>query len=210
MFGYIYMTTNLINGKKYIGQKKSSKFLHEKYLGSGKILKQAIEFYGKENFKVELLCECESKEELDEMEIYYIKFYHAQTSRKYYNICKGGDAGPGGPMFKGHKHSEETREKMSRDRSGESNSNYGNHWNQSDELKALHSVLSSGENNGMYGKKHSDDTKKLIGMKNKESMTGRVRITDGHVNKIVKPDELDYYFSIGFYKGRTMKKKQPD
>ena len=42
MYGYIYLTTNHINGKKYIGQKKSNVFLGEKYLGSGKILKQAL------------------------------------------------------------------------------------------------------------------------------------------------------------------------
>ena len=38
MFGYIYLTTNLINEKKYIGQKTSNKFLGESYLGSGKLL----------------------------------------------------------------------------------------------------------------------------------------------------------------------------
>ena len=42
MYGYIYETTNLINNKKYIGKKVSSVFLAEKYLGSGRILKQSI------------------------------------------------------------------------------------------------------------------------------------------------------------------------
>lgn len=205
MYGYIYMTTNLINGKQYIGQKKAKEFLHEKYLGSGKILKQAIETYGRENFKVEMLCECDSKSDLDEKEIYYIQFYNAQSDRHYYNICKGGDAGPGGPMFQGHKHSDETRAKMSADRTGSKNSNYGNRWHQSDELKALHSKLSSGENNGMYGKKQSDATKKLIGEKNRESMKGRIRVTNGEINRYIKPDELDEYLSKGFYKGFTKK-----
>lgn len=207
MYGYIYITTNLIDGKKYIGQKKSKVFLHEKYLGSGKILKQAIEFYGKENFKVELLCECESKEELDEMEQYYIKFYYAQTSRKFYNICKGGEAGPGGPMFKGHKHSEETKQKMSESRRGENNGNYGNHWKMTDEQRKQCSELSKGEKNGMYGRKHSDETKKLIGDKNRGALKGRIRVTDGTTNKTIHPEELDYYLSIGFRKGMTFKNK---
>lgn len=70
MYGYIYKTTNLINNKIYIGQKKSNEFLNEKYLGSGKILRQAIDKEGKQNFKVELLEECESAQELNEREIF--------------------------------------------------------------------------------------------------------------------------------------------
>ena len=38
MFGYIYETVNLIDGKKYIGKHKSSKF-DSKYLGSGTYIK---------------------------------------------------------------------------------------------------------------------------------------------------------------------------
>lgn len=91
MYGYIYETTNLINGKKYIGQKKSSVFLEEKYLGSGTYLKRAINKYGKEHFKVKLIEECNSKEHLDEREIYWIKYYNAVKSNEYYNQSNGGD-----------------------------------------------------------------------------------------------------------------------
>jgi len=37
MYGYIYETTNLINGKKYIGQSKGK--FKPLYLGSGVVLK---------------------------------------------------------------------------------------------------------------------------------------------------------------------------
>lgn len=93
MFGYIYETTNLINGKKYIGQKTSNIFLAEEYLGSGKFIKRAIEKYGQENFKVRLIEKCDSKENLDEREIYWIAHYNAVKSKEYYNISKGGDGG---------------------------------------------------------------------------------------------------------------------
>ena len=50
----IYKTTNLINGKIYVGM-HSTDNLNDGYLGSGWILKQAIKKYGKENFKGEVL-----------------------------------------------------------------------------------------------------------------------------------------------------------
>ena len=89
MYGYIYLTTNLVNGKKYVGQKKSEVFC-EWYLGSGKILKQAIDKYGRENFKVEVLKWCNSKEELDQAEINEIADRSAAKSFDYYNIAIGG------------------------------------------------------------------------------------------------------------------------
>lgn len=60
MYGYIYKTTNLINGKIYIGQMHITIFLGNKYLGSGKILKQAINKDGYNNFVVDLLEEVET------------------------------------------------------------------------------------------------------------------------------------------------------
>lgn len=42
MYGYIYLTTNLINGKKYIGQHASPVFEPDRYIGSGVILWKAI------------------------------------------------------------------------------------------------------------------------------------------------------------------------
>lgn len=46
---YVYLTTNLVNNKKYIGQHYGE--VTDSYIGSGSILKKAIEKYGKNNFK---------------------------------------------------------------------------------------------------------------------------------------------------------------
>jgi hypothetical protein len=43
----IYKTTNIINGKYYVGKDINNS---ESYLGSGVLLKRAIKKYGKENF----------------------------------------------------------------------------------------------------------------------------------------------------------------
>ncbi|MEX0596844.1 MAG: GIY-YIG nuclease family protein, partial [Candidatus Paceibacterota bacterium] len=58
----VYKTTNLINDKIYIGIHET-KNLNDNYLGSGKLLKRAIEKYGSQNFKREYLFIFDNKEE---------------------------------------------------------------------------------------------------------------------------------------------------
>ena len=198
MKGYIYLTTNLINNKKYIGQKKSTYFKGNKYLGSGIRLKEAIKKYGKENFKVELLEEINSLEDLDIAEKSWIEKYNAVESDDFYNLSDGGQHGWNG--FTGHKHTEETKSNMSKNRTGEQNSNYGNRWSQSDELKQLHSELSSGENNGMYGKKHSAETKEILSEKALRYCWVCCDETKETL-RVLKSEQQDY-FNKGFRKGR--------
>lgn len=88
-YGFIYITTNLINGKRYIGQRKFTNGWRS-YLGSGKILKQAIEKLGRENFERNIVAITYSKEELDKLEIEWIENYNAVNDRGYYNIAFGG------------------------------------------------------------------------------------------------------------------------
>lgn len=91
MYGYIYLTTNLINNKKYIGQHKGAH--NPNYLGTGIAIKNAIIKYGKENFKNEVLCWCETKEEMDLKEIEFIEKFNAVENKEFYNQDKGGRGG---------------------------------------------------------------------------------------------------------------------
>lgn len=43
VYGYIYLTTNTVAGKIYIGQHIATKYEPDKYVGSGLILLRAIE-----------------------------------------------------------------------------------------------------------------------------------------------------------------------
>jgi group I intron endonuclease len=81
----IYKTTNLINGNFYIGQDSKN---NPNYLGSGLLLNKAIEKYGRENFIKETIQLCNTKEELNTQEIYWIS-----ELKPIYNIAKGGSGG---------------------------------------------------------------------------------------------------------------------
>lgn len=50
---FVYLTTNMINGKMYVG--RSVRPITQTYLGSGVLLKQAIAKYGPESFRREIL-----------------------------------------------------------------------------------------------------------------------------------------------------------
>lgn len=176
---YIYETTNLCNGKKYIGQHIGE--INDAYLGSGVLLKKAILKYGAENFQKRILCVCSSKDELDQKEKEYIAQYDAVNNKNYYNLHEGGNggnttagytpeqkaalskkfselaSGENNPMY-GKRHSEQSRQKMSiyaKDK--RDNSVY-----QTDEFKEKMSVLTSGKNNGMYGRHHTEESKALM------------------------------------------------
>ncbi len=86
----IYKTTNLINGKFYIGKNKNN---NNWYLGSGKLLLYAIKKYGKENFKKEIIEVCNSLEHMSEREIYWIDKLNSRDRNIGYNIQIGGDGG---------------------------------------------------------------------------------------------------------------------
>jgi len=107
VIGYIYMTTNLINGKIYIGQHRKTYF-DKKYFGSGKAIQNALKKYGKENFKVKILYWVKTIKRLEEAERLFIELYDSTNKKIGYNITYGGEIG----FFKGLHHSKETRRKM--------------------------------------------------------------------------------------------------
>ncbi|MBI6005961.1 GIY-YIG nuclease family protein [Clostridium perfringens] len=132
IYGIIYMTINNLNDKKYIGQHTN---LNDNYLGSGTLLQRAIKKYGENNFNRIILDYAFSQQELDIKEKCWISFYHATTREDFYNIHEGGTG--------------------------------GNTWAGKSDLEKLSfrirmSKLTKGINNGMYGKKHTEETKRKI------------------------------------------------
>jgi hypothetical protein len=83
-YGYVYLTTNTINGMRYIGQHRSNK-LDLNYIGSGSALKLAIREYGKEAFTCEIIEWCDSQQSLDDREIFWLLDTNAAMSPEFYN-----------------------------------------------------------------------------------------------------------------------------
>lgn len=106
-YGFIYLTTNLINGKRYLGQTKRPDTF--KYFGSGKAIRKALKKYGEQNFTREIIAFAFSKTDLDFLEEHFISEYNAVDSRNWYNISPAPNVTAG---FTGKKHSLETKTKM--------------------------------------------------------------------------------------------------
>ena len=82
----------------------------------------AIQKYGWENFKHEILYTNLTKEEAEQKEIELIAYYKSNQSEYGYNLSSGGESGS-----KGYKHTEEVKKRMSENRKGEKNAMYGKH-----------------------------------------------------------------------------------
>ena len=89
---YIYLITNKINSKNYVGQRlcpldKIPKT--DNYMGSGVRLHWAYDKYGIENFTKEIIAICHSKTIVDILEKEYIRQYR-EIGKAEYNVADGG------------------------------------------------------------------------------------------------------------------------
>ncbi len=118
----IYKTTCLITGKIYIGKDSKN---NSEYIGSGINLKKDIKKFGKQNFKKEILEYCDSKKQLNEREIFWIKELNACNSEIGYNLSNGGD---GGDTFTNNPRKEEIRKKKSKILKGKKRGIFSKEW----------------------------------------------------------------------------------
>ena len=104
----IYLITNRINGKKYVGQ--TSRTIEQRFNEHASCRRTAIDKaiakYGRENFTVEELETCEIVEQANEREQYWIAFCGCMAP-KGYNLTTGGKSNALKPV------SQETRKNMS-------------------------------------------------------------------------------------------------
>lgn len=210
----VYETTNLINGKTYIG-KHVTLNPEDDYLGSGTALKRAVQKYGKENFRKEILYIFDSKEEMNskEIELVSLEFCREKTN---YNLAPGGAGGFGfinDCGLQGYKLYPENA-KANRAKSNRTCiEKYGEDWRRErrklyvcsdetrDKLKELR------KNRFSVVEKHSEETKskmsaskKITSKGERNSQFGSMWITDGISNKKIK--KIDPIPDL-WYKGRS-------
>jgi len=89
-YGVVYLITNIVNNKKYVGiTTRSIDSRFEEHCKADSLIGKAIRKYGKDNFTIEIIAETTSKEDTVEKEIYYISNYNSFENG--YNLTIGGD-----------------------------------------------------------------------------------------------------------------------
>lgn len=117
---FVYISENLINGKKYIGSHNGNK---KEYYGSGILISKAIKKYGKHNFRRTILKEYKNIEEARASEEEFIKKYNTLDPNGYNISPTGGLTIYGchseitrrkiGEALKGKKRNEDQKRRMS-------------------------------------------------------------------------------------------------
>lgn len=152
MIYYTYATYNIVNYKVYIGV--THKPIESGYLGSGKLIKQAINKYGKEFFVRQDVFSGTLKE-ASYMEKYYINYYNATENKDhFYNLRHGGYDGPHGDITL-LKISEKTKAAWKNEKI---RNKYIEAFKTRDYSK-VGNYDKNGKNNPMYGKKHTKESK---------------------------------------------------
>ena len=158
----VYLIENKMNGKRYVGittDTLENRFTTHKSAartGSELHLHRAIRKHGEENFSINLLEECADVETMKTRETFWIdELGTLQILGKGYNMTRGGDG-----VF-GYRHTDDARRRMSENRSGEKNHNFGKAWGRKGTLseKAKQKISEK-----LTGRKiHNDDSKRKIG-----------------------------------------------
>ncbi len=209
MYYIIYKITCLVNNKIYIG-KHQTKDLNDGYMGSGKLLRRAINKYGMDNFNKEILHIFNNESDMNAKEKELVVI-----SEESYNLCPGGHGGFGyindmrkkgifPPAFtntktpKSKQKREETiakkyhnsfyriigqRGNISFLNSQENDSKWYDEW-KSKHKASLPANHQSGSLNSQYGKKFKF-------------------INNGTITKKVLVEELEQYLKLGYKLGRA-------
>lgn len=217
MFYTIYKITNLINNKIYIGKHQTLN-LDDGYMGSGKALKAAINKYGVECFKKEILHVFDNEADMNAAEKKLVIL-----GEDSYNLCPGGHGGFGyinsnielrvakNKKARAIANSNGALEKA-KARVAELNQDpQWREWRANLWRKSVYQKYPDGSCFRTFaGKKHTDASKKKIGEANKRlvgaanSQHGTCWVRNESGNKKIRIEDLEKYLELGYIKGRKM------
>lgn len=201
-YHFIYKTTNLLNGKYYIGM-HSTDNMDDGYLGSGKRLRYSIRKHGEGNHEREILEFVDSREELKKREEEIVNLNEI-AKVECMNLVVGGEGGfttevqslGGKATNKKYSNPVHTNERVNWSSKGGTNryKKYG----VSDKFKY-----------DWNGKEHSEETKKKMSESSKGQGAGKTNsqygtcwVTKGGENKKIKKEDLETYTRDGWVRGR--------
>lgn len=207
-YHFFYKTTNMINEKYYYGI-HSTKNLNDKYLGSGKYLRNSIRKYGEQNFKIEILEFFENREALLEKEKSFIN-EKLLLEENCMNLRPGGFGGFSSKEQSENAKKSNIKQKWLKENDFEwfqkkcKNISIGNKksYEEGREIKYFYDW------NGKY---HSEETKKKIGEKNSIKQKGQLNSQYGTCwvffeedkkSIKIKKEVLNNYLLKGWKKGR--------
>lgn len=206
---YFYRTTNTVNGKFYYGVRHSENPKKDSYLGSGLILKEAIQKYGREKFRKDILEYFPTMEEAYRREAEIVTD-DLVSNPMCYNVKHGGKGGLLGttiihrdqkirrvceisvPKYEAlgwiRGYPEETNLARVQARKG---------YRHSEETRRK-----IGEKSAQ--RKHSEKSKALMSQKHlgNRSTAGMIWITNEIEDKHILPENLELWISRGYRKGR--------
>lgn len=144
-FSCIYLWTNLVNGKKYVGQTTCfyRRMKTYRYVYPNAYMEHAVNKHGLDNFDITILERDVPLDKLDEREQYWLDYYQSYDADKGYNICKIASTTEGVTHTEEwcQEHSEWLKDK----------------WATDEEYRKFWQERMSGEKNYFYGKDCSGD-----------------------------------------------------
>ena len=207
MFYTVYKTTNLVNGKIYVGLHVTED-LDDNYLGSGKLIQAAIKKYGVENFKREYIKVCSSYEEMANLEAKIVNEDFVKRNDTY-NMKTGGT----GSWY--HVNSNKEEKAKSSSQGGQTRSRRDDNPFKDPEWQKNFNSMNNPEIVKKIGAKANTpeaiakkkETWKITGRGkgSKNSQFGTCWVTHSELgNKKISKTDLDKFLSLGYTKGRKI------
>lgn len=207
LFYTVYKTTNLVNGKIYVGL-HITEDLNDNYLGSGSQIRAAVKKYGKENFKREYIKICSGPEEMYNLEAEIVNEDFVKRPDTY-NMKTGGT----GSWYHVNSNPEQKRKTSStggvktssRDTNPFKDPNWQREFNSMTNPEIVKAIVAKANSPEAIAKKKETwkQTGRGKGSKNSQFGTCWIYHPD-HGNKKISKEELDKFLSLGYTKGRKI------